>query len=560
MSHPKRRPDHDYLAGDYPSYDDDRPFKRQSPNPTSQQHPSLGRNTYTHRQPSSQHLKAPQTIDFGQRSFDFCPPDGSNQASPHPDAWSNLPPQNYYQNLAGNAVIPPSDDGNSFYPVGTSGFIMHNSGEPPLQSPFDWTAPVIGHTQFGNPYDDVHRASNEANWSALGSPAPANFINPAPSQPTYGISPAPLPIYDTYYPPMNNALGGTFANEEIEAAYGCTLPAQTKNCNDLPYRSAVSSGTGQDTARPNNTPCSNAAMTPVSLVLSNTVQSGRKEIDTSPAWSDIPPGFLTAQKPQVALGPTYDKELKPGDNCPPRKLNNPIVDSPQDLLSLALRTDFSPDSMSFLEPRPDPGDVSKIPTGQSGCLIMGVFRGILSMSYVHPASSAKLSAGQKLENCSAADDFMEQRLSKHGNEIISLIQNSYRWTTLLPRSTVKESNGIVTLSKQNPDSRLTPRNRYTNGDIQKASLCVAAAAISTYILSCRPVFDQATYDRIRMGAQELRAKPGTALPSGVNNLSHDELNKIFQVPPDWGNRKLPLVKIAGQWVGDGPELMNVDSG
>jgi hypothetical protein len=63
-----------------------------------------------------------------------------------------------------------------------------------------------------------------------------------------------------------------------------------------------------------------------------------------------------------------------------------------------------------------------------------------------------------------------------------------------------------------------------------------------------------------MGAQELRAKPGTALPSGVNNLSHDELNKIFQVPPDWGNRKLPLVKIAGQWVGDGPELMNVDSG
>jgi hypothetical protein len=550
MSHPRRQLDSDYLAHDYFNSDSGRPSKRRNLDPTSQPRPSLGPSPYPHQQPSSQYLYPPETNGFGQASFEFPSPIGSNQAFTHLEAWSNLPMQNNFPNLAGDD-FQFADGRNSLYPANTSGYV-YNPGEPSLQPPFDWNAPVIAQTRSGHPYDDGHRATNEANWSALGPPAPSNYINPAPSQPTYGINLAPGPSQNTYYPPMNNALGGTFTTTEIGATCRSTFSNQTDYSNDLLHRPAVSPGRRQGTVKANSRPGSYGVTTSITLVPSITVPSGREESDTVPAWNSRREALLT-----IPAGPTHDGLLKKGDNCPPKKRKRQF---PRDSL-VPLRTS-SGAPVKFLDPRPDPLDATKIPcsTLSTGLLVMGVFDGRVSMCYIHSASPPSRTSGQQLEHCDKAERDTEIHLGQRGNGISSLIQNSYRWTALLPRSSAEKPNGLVTLQNRSSKSHWDRGKHYSTGDAQKASLCVAAAALSTFAMPCRPVFNKKLYDNIRTGAHKISRQPASCPRSGVNNCSFEEVCKLMDVPPKWRDIRLPLVRIAGQWVGDGPEFMSVDSG
>ena len=460
--------------------------------------------------------------------------------------------QNNYQNQTGNAS----------YPVDTFAS-MYNPGEPPLQARSDWSDPVIGRAQSGDPYDYGQSAANGADWSAPGRAAQFGFMDPTPTQPTYGVYPGPVPTQDTNYQLMNDALGGTFTDEEINAACGCTLPTRTDKSKYLIHRSTVSDVKGHKTAKSGGRPCSVATITPVSLPPSKIATSRQEMNNTLPPSNSIPPATLTTRAERVAFGPTHDNVLRQGDNRPPRNRNKTIVGSPQDLLSLSLMTHFPPDTLKFLDVRPNPLDASMIPFGthKTGSLIMGVFKGRVSMFYIHPAPPLSLTSVQQLEQCDKSEKDVGRFLATRGNEIINLILNSQRWTAHLPRSTVEKSNGIVTIQKPSWPGYVDPSNHYINGDTQKASLCVAAAALTTFLgMPCRPVFEKKTYDSIRKGEQQTSGHSATYFRSGVNILSRKELDRLAQVPPKWEGKISPLMWIAEQFLGDGPEVMSVDSG
>ena len=133
---------HYYPVGDnFCNSDDGRASKRRSPNlDGSQQPPSLRPNTYFSPQPSSQHFYAPQTIDFGQTSFDLRPPSGFNQATPPFDARSNIPMQDNYHDPAGD-TFQFANDGNSSNQASTPGYVHNWTRRLPFRPPFDGTAP-----------------------------------------------------------------------------------------------------------------------------------------------------------------------------------------------------------------------------------------------------------------------------------------------------------------------------------------------------------------------------------------------------------------------------------
>jgi hypothetical protein len=563
MTHRRQQP-YDYYLAD-PADDYRRPPKRRSPNPTDdRQRPSLGGNTYTHQQPSAQYLNPPRTNQFGPTSFDFCPPNGSNQQAPRPfDARSNRPMQNNFPDLAGNALQLP-DDGNSLYPAGTPEYVRNWTGRLPDRPLFGENAPPIDQTQSGYPFDYGHPAATETDWLTTDWGPQGNRLNQVPYQATYGVNPAPVPSQNTCYLPTNNALGalgGTFTDKEIEESYGCNLSTQTINGNDSVEESADDSQNPQGASKSGDVGSSDHW---ARSAMSNVLASQRGERKTPLVRTKIsrPPIQYLPVWP-VASGPKIDGELTPGDNCPPPKRKVGFVAPPQNALSLSLMTDFPSHTMKFLDARPNSLDASQIPVSdcQSGLLVMGVFGGILSMSYIHAPLPLGLAPDRNLEFCDGDRDHMQEVLSKNGNTIISIIQNSRRWTTLLPRSTTQKKNDVASLLGWKSRTVSEPSCHYTKLDTEAASLCVAAAALTTFLaIPCRPVFKKETYDRIRTGAHTISRCPTNDLPSGVAASLQEELYRLMQVPPGWETGRLPLMQIAGQLVGDSPQVMSVDSG
>jgi hypothetical protein len=471
--------------------------------------------------------------------------------------------QDNFQGLAGNALQFP-DDGNSLNHAGTPEYVHNWTGQLPDRPLFGETAPPIDQTQSGCPLDYGHPAETVTNWLDHDWGSGANSLNLVPFQPRYGINPAPVPSQDTCYPPTYNAtgaLGGTFPDKEITAAYGCTLPTQTFNRND----------SGQDCTQYSRNPKHAAKTEDVGSAGHGVRLALRKAADQrardealrpvrEPSPSSKPQPVSRVSRPlmsrpvrAVPLDPRVHAELASEDNPLPRKLNKQIADPLQDPLTLSLMTDFATDTdtLKFLDARPDPLDASQIPVSacQSALLVMGVFDRVLSMSYVHGALPSDYTPVQKLQFCDRDRDYMQRRLAEKGNAIISIIQNSRRWTNILPRSTTQEYNGVATLTGWQKRTVKETECNYTELDIGAASLCVAAAALSTFLnTSCRPVFQEETYDRIRTGTQPISKSLVSCLPSGVNNSSHKELCQLKQVPPRWGNRKLLPLQIAGQWV------------
>jgi hypothetical protein len=580
MTHRRQQPYDYYLADpadDYANFGDGRPPKRRSPNLTdNRQRPSLEGNTYT-QQSSSQYLNPPRTNKFGQTSFDFCPPNGSNQAPPPFDARSNIPMQNNYQDLAGNP-FQLADNGNSSNQAGTPGYVHNWTGRLPLQSLFDGTAPPIDQSQSGYPFDDDHPAGTETDWLDHDWGSEANSLNLVPFQPRYGINPAPVPSQNTCYPPTNNALGalgGTFTDEEIEAAYGCKLSTQTINGNDPVQESADYSQYPQGASKSGDV---DSADHGVRLALRKAAH--QRAQDEAPRPVSKPPPVSKSQPVSrisrplklrpvraVPLDPGVHAELASEDNPLPRKLKKQIADPDplQDPLTLSLMTDFATDTdtLKFLDARPHPLDASQIPVSacQSALLVMGIFDRVLSMSYVHGALPSDFTPEQKLDFCTRDRDYMQERLAEKGNAIISIIQNSRRWTAILPRSTTQKNNDVASLLGWKTRTVSEPSCNYTKLDTEAASLCVAAAALTTFLaIPCRPVFKKETYDRIRTGAHTISRYPVIDLPSGVAASLQEELYILMQVPPAWETGRLPLMQIAGRLVGDSPQVMSVDSG
>jgi len=532
MSHPGQQPSDYYLVGStngYPNFGDERRPKRRSRNTTDNRHgPNVGQHTYAHQQPPLQYWCAPQTTGFGPTSLDFGPANGSNQAYPSFDAWSNVPPQDRYQNPTGNTFQLP-DNGNSLHPISIPEYGHNWTDEQLLQPPFDWHAPVVhvGQAQSGYPYDSGRSAANETDWFTPGRAAQPHIMNQVPFQPTestYGIDLARVPGQNFYYQPMSYS------------------PVPTFNSNNPAQESARYSQNPQGAVETDDVGSSEH---PDSLAMSGAFAL-HNEAPRSVSKQSPPPRFLLART--VATGPRVDGELKLGDNPPPRKPNVRTVrtvNPPRHPLSLSQITNYSSVSMKFLEPRPDRGDVSKIPFGDlsTGLFVMGIFDQKLSMSYVHPKSTQSLDPVTQLEFCDKNEEAMDVWLSNNRNEIISLFQSARRWTADLPRSTREKSNGIVTLCHGEEFSA------YADVNVEVASLCVAAAALSSYSKPpFRPVFDRTTYDKVRNGEQVISAQPSRCLPSGVKKSSRAEMSRLRQVPPGWGNRKLPPLRIAGHWV------------
>ena len=555
MSHPGQQPSDYYQVdstNDYANFGDERRPKRRSRNTTdNRQDPSVGQHTYTHQQPPSQNWCAPQTAEFGPTSLDFRPANSANQAYPSFGAWSNVPPQDRYQNPTGNTFQLP-DNGNSLHPVGMPEYGNNWTDEQLLQSLLDWDAPVIGDPQFVSPYDYGQSAADETDWFTPGRAPRPDVMNQVPFQPTrpaYGIDRAPVPGPYSYHQPMSYAPIGASTTKEI----GCTPPNQTSDGNYSGQGSANYSQTPQDGQRTESADASDHGPRPALSIAAH--QRAHDDASLLVSNATRHPKFLPVL--QVTSHPIIDGASRPGDNLPPRNLTKRIMKPPQDFLSQALTTNFSRTSMKFLDSRPDCHDVSKIPIGTlASCfLIMGVFDRKLCMSYVHGNSARRPDPVERLSFCDANEKTMGDWLSRHGNDVISLIQNCRRWTAVLLRSTWERSNGFVTLSS------MEVPHEYAYGDDEKASLCVAAAALSAYSnTKFRPVFDKEEYDRIRTGAKPILAKPASFLPSGVMNSSPEELSRLSQVPPGWGNTRLPDLQIAGQWVLDGAQVMGVGSG
>ena len=529
-----RRP----LYAEYPD-NNGRPHKRRSPNSAGQD-PSLGSDGFTRQQVPSQRSNGPQTNEFGRPSLDLRLANGPTRGDPLVDAWSSLPRQTYSQSLTGNVIPPPYDDEHPLYPVGMPGSMPHWTGELPLQSPFALNPPFNGQPGSGYSYNGTHLVTNQTEWSAPGWVPQPDLGNTFLSQPRYGSNPTQIPSLH----PTNNIAADLFTTEELEAAYGPFDPIQIRNSDGSVHGPATNQARDQSAAVTNDLSRSAAAK----LALSTVALQRKQEVTLLPVSNvSRPPVFIPVWP--VASGPKIDGRLRPRDNPPPRKPKYPKA--LPDRLSQTLMTNFARTRMTFLDSRPDPNDVSKIPIGTlpSSFLIMGIFDQKLSMSYVHPVSARSLEPVQQLTLCNAAEKAMEDWLSENGNKVIDLIQNCRRWTSFLPRSTLEQYNGFVTLS-----GRQVPYE-YAYGDDEKASLCVSAAALSTYSnTKVRPVFDKEEYDRIRTGAKPILAKPASFLPSGVMYSSPEELSKLRRVPAGWDNGRLPPLQIAGQWVLDEPKL------
>jgi len=478
------------------------------------------------------------------------------------DAGSNVSPQNNHDGLTGD-TLQLSDEDSSLHPILYPEDVHGWSGQISVQSLFDDTnAPIIGQLSPTSPYIDAHSAANQTDWLSPDWSPQNQHINQVPSQPTHGISPALVPSLDSYYQPRNNP-DDRFTPAEVATAFGFTSPPQTYSGYNLPHGPALSPGAGRHTATTNSQLYSNVATGPVSLIPSDTSSSPQRTYGTIRHGYSTPQDFRTDVVSQVAFGPISVEILQRGDTVivRPKKGNPDFVDPPQGSLFPIITPSGAP--LKFLDRRPDPLDATKIPHCRfvNGSVVMGVFGGRVYMCYVHPPLDPSLTLTQQLKLADQLEEEVERSLRERQNEIISLIRNSYCWTTLLPRSTAERSNGVATVQKRCGEDSGASSNHYITGDTQKESLIVTAAALSsTGELQWRSVFHENSYRDIQSAQHQLSWQMTSFLRSGVKESSVDELSKLKRVPPEWGDRKLPWMWIDGQLIGEGPEVMNVNSG
>jgi hypothetical protein len=91
---------------------------------------------------------------------------------------------------------------NSLYPASIPGSMQDWQGQPPLQTPFDWNAPVIDYTQSDYPHDSGLPVGTQTDWIDSAGHPQSDFMNQVLFPPTSGNYAAPVasqiyqPTYD----------------------------------------------------------------------------------------------------------------------------------------------------------------------------------------------------------------------------------------------------------------------------------------------------------------------------------------------------------------------------